>query len=187
MNDRHPADDLLIARALDEMEGLEGEERVEIEEHLEACPRCAEVVRTLARAIRQFRESRSSEAPARILVDLMAEQAALHAARQPAIASHHEVAHADDRRPSGAVGSRFRRFGASLVPALAATALLLVLFLTGFWAGRQTVQIPVAPSAPADAASAPASLVVEARTPAVPHPLPDPPRIPFQTVVSEIR
>jgi anti-sigma factor RsiW len=197
MNDHqhHPTQDLLIARALGELDEFEESERAGVEAHLAECPRCAGVVRTLADAMSGYRESTRQEAPARILVDLIEAQAATLEAtegiRQAAEASHDEAAASRTARGAAYPGvlttprSLFQRWVLSLAPPVVVAALLLVLFLTGFWAGRRSVPEPIAPAAPTHS---PVTSSTDARVATViRHPLPDPPRIPFQPALSESR
>jgi anti-sigma factor RsiW len=141
MNDRHPTEDELIAWALDD---LAAADREEVAAHFAGCPQCRELAQGLQAALRSYRTSRRPEdAPTRILADLLAAQAR--------------------HVRGGGRWSTLRR----LAPALAAAALLGVVFLTGFWMGSRSEGPPIAPQR--DEAGS-----------ALRSPLPDPPRVDFQ-------
>jgi anti-sigma factor RsiW len=140
MNDRHPAEDELIAWALDDLTAADREETAA---HIAGCPQCHELAQRLEAALRSYRTSRRPDAPTRILADLLAAQATHGRGGEPR--------------------STMRR----LAPALAAAALLGVVFLTGFWMGSRSDRPPIAPQR--DEAGS-----------ALRSPLPDPPRVDFQ-------
>ena len=140
MNDRHPAEDELIAWALDD---LAAADREGVAAHFAGCPQCRELAQELQASLRSYRTSRRPAAPARILTDLLSAQARYTRGGEP------------------------RRTLRRLAPALAAAALLGVVFLTGFWMGSRSERPPIAPQRD-DAGSALRS------------PLPDPPRVDFQ-------
>jgi anti-sigma factor RsiW len=119
MTDRHPADDVLIAWALND---LAAGDREEVDAHVARCPQCRELVAELETALRCYRTVERPDAPARILVDLLAAQA--------------RHAHGRERRVS------LRR----LTPVLAAATLLAVVFLTGFWMGSRSERAPIVPA-----------------------------------------
>lgn len=141
----HREDDRLIAYVLDE---LEESERKAVQVHLAQCRTCSEVVASLMGAMEAFRATPRPHAPAQILVDLLETQA-----------------EASARVPS-------RSWWRLPFRVAAAVAVVALLFLTGFWAGRLTAP-PPSPPAP-----------VFQSGPAVHSPLPEPPEIPFQTALA---
>ena len=111
----HPADELLIAFALDE---LAEDDRGKISSHVDGCEVCRGTVVSLEAALECVRDAPARDAPAQVLVDLLEEQAA--------------------GRARTSLGRRLL----SPLPLAAAAALLATLFFTGFWAGRQTAPDP---------------------------------------------
>ena len=110
MSDDHPGDDALVAHALNE---LDDGERRRIASHLDGCEECRRAVDAFTRAIDGVRAGPRPDAPMRVLVDLLEMQSERTQPRS---------------RPTWVPLRR-------AVPVLAALA---VLFLAGFWAGRQS-------------------------------------------------
>ncbi len=154
MNETHPGEDRLIAFSLDE---LEGEDQVRVESHLGTCAACHDQVVTLRGAVDGLRAAPRPEPPARVLVDLLETQAATTTGR-PA--------------PWWRRGITTRR---ALSP-IPAAAMMTLLILSSFWAGRWSVRSP-APTGHGGAARADSSAVIF-RT------LPDLPQIPFEPAVT---
>ena len=111
----HPGEDTIIAFALEEL----GEnEREEVESHLLACEECRRSATSLRAAIEGYQRRERPEAPARVLVDLLAAQGGRSEGKR----------------------TRLLRFGAA--PVALAASLLAAFFLTGFLAGRHTASAP---------------------------------------------
>ncbi len=141
MSKEHPGEDSLIAYVLDE---VDIPERAGIESHLGECAACGETVFRLSSAVETYRESGDDGAPAGVLIDLLEAQAAT-------------------RDRMAMPWWRLKPVFAS-----ASIALVALLFLSGFWAGRSS-----APAGPQ------AHTRVEERA-EIPWPLPVPPVIDFQ-------
>ena len=153
MNEAHHGEDQLIAFALGELEETES---ALVESHLTSCAHCRETVASLSGAIDAVRHAPPPEPPASTLVELLAGQG-------------NTVRH--QRRSWWRLTTPARWLPASL-PAAATVAVLL---LASFWAGRLSVSTP-APSHPAAASRADSSAVFT-------RPLPEAPRIPFESTV----
>jgi len=117
MNRQHPAEDSLIALALDELAPPAAEEVVA---HLSGCEACSATVARLGAALGAYRAPEAPDAPAGVLVDLLAAQ-------------------------STAAASRISRSGFPVrLGRIAAVAAMGALFVGGFWMGRATERsIPV--------------------------------------------
>jgi anti-sigma factor RsiW len=120
MSEHHPADDNLVAYALDEVGAAE---REEIASHLAECKPCAAVVRRLGSIIETYRTSTDAGAPPGILAELMEAQSAA-------------------RERMATPWWRLKP-----VYAAAAAAGIAVLFLSGFLAGRISAPTPAVPGA----------------------------------------
>lgn len=173
MNTQHPSADRLVAGSLGE---LGKEEQEQLERHVEACAECAPVFRTLQKTLQAFRERPRPAAPARVLVDLITAQAAQSS---PAASKNQRATAAplqgDSTRAHWAVWRSGRRWRVSL----AVAALLVLLFVSGFVAGRRTAPASVDPARPASVVRDGTQLAV------APEGLPEPPRIPFEPAPSE--
>jgi hypothetical protein len=173
MDTQHPAEDRLVAGSLGE---LNQEEQQQLERHVEECAECGPVFRTLQKALQGFRERPRPAAPARILVDLIAAQAAQPS---PARSTSQPVMAAIRRGESTGVRGSAWRSGRWWGTSLAVAAVVVLLFVSGFVAGRRTAPTPVGPERPASAASEGTQVSV------APDVVPEPPRIPFEPAPSE--
>jgi anti-sigma factor RsiW len=136
--DPHLDDERLIAYVLGEMDDRD---RLAVDGHLEACRDCRAKADSLALVVASEREARSKPASARVLIELLGRQARI-------------------RSEPRTLASR-----RSLV-ATVAVAVGLVLFGTGFFAGRRSVGAPRSVESPSGAQLRP--------------PLPPAPRIAFE-------
>lgn len=128
MKPNHPSDDHLIAYSLEE---IESELHDSIAAHVAGCEVCTQTVSSLTQALEAFRSEALPPTSADTLVSLLEAQAA----------------HTSRRRSLWSSINPFR-----LVPAL---ALLAVLFLAGFVAGRGSLFPPM--GSRGDSAQLPAS------------------------------
>jgi len=154
MNDTHPGEDQLIAFALDE---LEGEDRARVESHLGTCEACNGTVMALRGAVDGLRTAPRPEPPARVLVDLLATQATTTA----------------DRPAPWWRRTSLPRWALHPLPA---AAVMTVLVLLSFWAGRLSVHAPATSGAGGAARADSSSVIFRA--------LPDLPEIPFEPAVT---
>jgi anti-sigma factor RsiW len=150
MSTDHPTDDQLIALALDELDGPPAERR-RLTAHVAACPGCRSLVAGLERALETYGGASPPAAPAEILVELLGAQAAARAAR--------------------ALGPPHRHWLWRWRP-MSAAALLVLIGLLSFWAGRRS----------AGTASRPPTQTSTERV--LERPLPEPPAIPFRTAAA---
>lgn len=114
MTDPHLDDERLIAYVLGEMDDRD---RQAVDDHLETCGDCRAKADPLALVVTSEREARSKPPPARVLIDLLGRQA--RAGSEPQMPA--------SRRS---------------VVATVVVAVALVLFGTGFVAGRRSVGAP---------------------------------------------